>query len=154
RSGTIRSPARRSHRSRPRSPRVRAQDTTPPSRASPTSSSRPLSPLLFGVELDLELAELLHVARRRRRQRRRPLDRSYRRGVIGGIARAPLDLDAAHVALGSDLEGNRHHETGPRDHVRPARLHRVDDLLAVRHELEADELATTARTLPSRSDRT
>src|SRR5439155_8514426 len=108
---------------------------------------------LLGVELDYELAELAHVPRRRRRQLADVLDGTHGRGVVGRVAGALRQPDVAHLAVGRDLEAHRGDQARAPDDVRPLRLDRVDDLLAVGDELEAHELTTSALSLAAAADR-
>src|SRR2546430_2741804 len=73
--------------------------------------------------------------------------------VVGRVAGALREPDVAHLAVGRDLETHRRDQARACDDVRPLRLDRVGDLLAVGDELEADELAAAALPLAAAADR-
>src|SRR5207245_9394365 len=140
----------------PRLPATRGRAPAPaprPRRLPSSSSSCPPPSTLLGVELDYELVELAHVARRRRRQLAHVLDGAHGRAIVGRVAGALRQPDVAHLAVGRDLEAHRRDQARARDDVRPLRLDRVDDLLAIGDELEPHELAAPALSLAAAADR-
>src|SRR6185295_13376810 len=96
------------------------------------------------MELDDEIAEVVRIARGRRRQRVRALHGADDGAVERGVARRLLETDAGDAAVGPDLEPHLRDESRADGGVRPDALHGLHDALLVGEELEADDLPAAA----------
>src|SRR5262245_57500084 len=106
------------------------------------------------MELDLHLVEVVAMPLGRWRQRARALHRAHDREIVGLVARAALEADVAHLAVGRDLEAHPRHDAGPVIRLDPVPLDDAGDALAVDQELGAHDGSATTGLIGALADGT
>src|SRR5262249_23183098 len=104
------------------------------------------------MEVDLHLVAIVAMPVGRRRQRAGALHRADDREIVSLVARAALEADVAHLAIGRDLEAHPRHDARPVIGLDPVLLDDAGDTLAVDQELGANDGPAAARLIGALTD--